>query len=95
MTVTAKDAVSGSAILNARVYIEADTGGDLAAGTVIMNTLTDGSGVATVSFDYTNDQPILAWARQGSTPTYYKHGVIGGPLTSTPLNAVVLLVSDG
>lgn len=94
LTVTVQDATDFSAISGARVYIEADTGGDLAAGTEIMNTTTNGSGVATVTFDYTNDQPIIARVRKGSTSTYYKENIIGGPLTSDPLNVVTLLVPD-
>jgi len=94
LTVTVKDAADFSAISGARVYIEADTGGDLVAGTEIMNTTTNVSGLATVSHDYTTDQPIIARVRKGSTSTYYKENIIGGPLTSTALNETVLLVPD-
>lgn len=94
LTVTALDASTLLPISGARVYIEADTGGDLTAGTEIMNTTTNGSGVATATFDYTNDQPIVARVRKGSASTYYKTAPIGGPLTSTPLNATVLMLVD-
>jgi len=67
LTVTVRDAVSSAAIQDARVYIEAAGGGDLAAGTVIMNTTTNASGVATSTFDYTNDQPITARVRKGTS----------------------------
>lgn len=94
LTVTVLDASTSAAISGARVYIEADTGGDLVAGTEIMNTTTNGSGVATATHDYTSDQPIIAYVRKGSTSTYYSEASIGGPLTSDPLNATVFMVID-
>ncbi len=94
LTVTVRDATDSSAISGARVYIEADSGGDLPAGTEIMNTTTNGSGVATVSHDFTSNQPIIARVRKGSTSTFYKENIIGGPLTAIPLNETVLLVPD-
>jgi hypothetical protein len=94
LTVTVQDISTGAAISGARVYIKADTGGDLAAGTEIMNTTTNGSGVATATFDFTNNQPIIGYVRKGSSSTYYKQSSIGGPLTSTPLNETILMVRD-
>lgn len=94
LTVTVKDLDTNTAISGARVFIKADTGGPLAAGTVIMNTTTNGSGVATATFDYTSDQPIIGYVRKGSSSTYYKEQSISGPLTSTALNATVLMEVD-
>ncbi len=94
LTVTAVDLRTGDPVQNARVYIEAAAGGDLAAGTEIMNELTNVSGVATVTFDYVVDQPIVGRVRQGTTAPYYKTGTIAGPLTSEALDAVILLVED-
>lgn len=94
LTVTVLDAAAKTAISGARVYIEADTGGDLTAGTEIMNTTTNGSGVATATFDYTSSQPIIGRVRKGSATTFYKTAPVAGPLTSTPLNATVLMVQD-
>ncbi len=94
LTVTVLDINTGSPVSGARCYIEADTGGDLAAGTEIMNTTTNGSGVATVTFDYTNDQPIIGRVRQGTSSTYYKTGIISGPLTATALDQTVLMIPD-
>ena len=92
LTVTILDATDLSVISGARVYIEADTGGDLAQGTEIMNTITNGSGVATETFDYTSDQPIIGRVRSGSN--FYKTSIIGSPLTSDPLNVTILMVPD-
>lgn len=94
LTVTVTDASNGSAIENARVYITAASGGPLVEGTVIMNTLTNSSGVATVAFDYTSDQPFTGRVRKGSSSPYYKTGALGGTLTSTALNTSSLLVGD-
>ena len=94
LTVTVLDATTKTAISGARVYIEADTGGPETAGTVIMNTTTNVSGVATATYDFNSDQPIIGRVRKGSASTYYKTAPIGGPLTSTPLDVTVLMVVD-
>lgn len=94
LTVTVLDAVTSSPVVGARVYIEADTGGDLTPGTVIMSTTTNGSGVATASFDYTTDQPIIGRVRKGTSSTYYKTNSIPGPLTINPLDVTILMVPD-
>ncbi len=94
LTVTVLDASTKTAISGARVYIEADTGGPETAGTVLMNTTTNVSGVATATYDFESDQPIIGRVRKGSTSTYYKTAAVPGPLTSTPLDATVLMVQD-
>ena len=94
LTINVKDLVDLSNVNGARVYIEADTGGDLAVGTEIMNTTTNASGVATTTFDYTSDQPIIGYVRQGTTTTYFKQGNISGPITSDGLTETILLVRD-
>ncbi len=94
LTVTVEDASTGSAVEDARVYIEADTGGPETAGTVLFNALTNASGVATATYDYQSDQPITGYVRQGTTSTYFKQAAIGGSLTSTPLDLTVLMVPD-
>jgi hypothetical protein len=94
LTVTARDIITSAAIEGARVRIVAAAGGDLPVGTVIMNELTNSSGVATTTFDYTNTQPITGTVRKGSELPVYKTGLVGGPITDTPLNETVLLSSD-
>jgi hypothetical protein len=94
LTITVLDNNTGAVVVGARVYIQADTGGDLTPGTVIMNTVTNGSGVATATFDFTNDQPIIGRIRQGSTPPLYKTNSIAGPLTANPLDATILMLPD-
>lgn len=94
LTITVKDVTDFSVIVGARVYIEAETGGDLPDETEIMNTTTNGSGVATVSFDYTSSQPIVGRVRKSSATTFYQTGTISGPITSSGLTQTVLLIPD-
>jgi hypothetical protein len=85
LTVTVLDAFSQAPVQNARAYIEADTGGPLTAGDLIMSELTNASGVATVTFDYESDQPIIAYVRKQTSAPFYKQNSIAGPLTSDHL----------
>lgn len=94
LTVRAIDSVTGSPISGARAYIQAAAGGPLAAGTVIMSTLTNGSGVATAAFSYSADQPIIGRIRQGTNTPLYKTSQIIGPLTATPFDVDILMVKD-
>lgn len=95
LTVTVQDVNDQSAIENARVYLTADSGGPLPQGTVIMNELTNASGVATVSFDYSADQPFTGRIRKGSSATYYKTGPVAGTISATPLDLTSFLIRDG
>jgi hypothetical protein len=92
VTITVKDNSTGTVISGARVYIEADTGGSLTAGTVIMNTTTNVSGIATATVDLSASQPIIGRVRLASPA--YKTGQIGGPITLDGLNETILLVGD-
>lgn len=94
LTITALNLSDSSAISGARVYIKADTGGDLAAGTEILNTTTNASGVATTTFKYSSTQPIIGYIRKGSSSTYFVEGRISGPITSNGLTETVLLIPD-
>lgn len=94
LTITAKDLVDGSNIVGARCYIEADTGGDLPVGTEMMNTTTNGVGVATVNFDYTSDQPVVGKVAKGSSSIFYEANSIGGSVTQDGLTQTVFLNRD-
>ena len=94
INILVKDASDYTVIKDARVYIEADSGGDITAGTQIINTLTDSQGKVSFIFGYTSDQPIIGRVRKGTTEVYYKEGVIPGPITSDGLNKTILLVKD-
>jgi len=92
--ITVLDITTGLPIEGARVYIEADTGGDVVAGTEIVNDITNASGVFATTFDYTTDQPIIGRVRHGTTSTYYRTGTITGPIGSTGLTQTILLIPD-
>ena len=59
-----------------------------------MSELTDSSGIATTTYDYVSDQPITGRVRKAGNSPRYKTNIIGGPLTSEPLNTTILLVPD-
>ena len=65
VTITVRDIDDNSVIENARVLLEADTGGDLTAGVDILTGLTNVSGVATTNLRYTSDQPIYRMDKKG------------------------------
>ncbi len=95
LTVTVKDAKTGAAIENARVLVEAASGGALTAGTAIIDAvLTNVSGVASATFDYTSDQPVTGRVRKGSVSTAYKTGSVSGTITAAGFDVTVLLVPD-
>ena len=94
--VTVVDAITKAPIQNARVLLEADTGGDLSAGTDILVGLTNASGVIEdAGFSYTNDQPVTGRVRKSSDPgPYYKTGGITGTITTNGFDTTILLALD-
>ncbi len=93
LKINVRDINTGLPVSGARVYIKADAGGTLPAGTEIVNETTDALGDVTAVFDYISDQPIVGYVRKGSSPQY-KQASIGGPLTSIPLDITVLMIGD-
>ncbi len=93
--VTAKDAADSTAINGARVLLEADTGGPLAAGTDILSGTTNVSGVIEdTAFQYESDQPVTGKIRKGTSAPYYKESTIVGTITSDGFDLTVLCVED-
>jgi hypothetical protein len=97
-TVTVKVTVvdtSGAVIQDARVYMIADTGGDLAVDTEILNDLSSASGIVQdTGFSYTNPQPVTGHIRKGSASPYYKESPITGSIESAGLDLTITMVSD-
>jgi hypothetical protein len=92
--VTVQD-IDGNAIQSARVYMIADTGGDLSAGTEILNADSNASGIVQdTGFNYTNPQPVTGWVRKGTTSPLYKQSPISGTIQNTGLDITVTMVSD-
>lgn len=94
VTITVLDNADSTVIVGARVYIEADTGGPVTAGTEIMNATTNGSGIATTTVDLSASQPIIGRVRKGSADPYYKTGQLAGPIAFTGLSETVRLVEE-
>ena len=92
--VTVKDISDNSVIPGARVYLEAGSGGDLTEGVGIVNTLTNASGVVSISFNFTNEQPVVGRVRKGSSATGYKTAKIVNTITNAGLTITVLMVKD-
>jgi hypothetical protein len=96
VSVTVLDADTKTAISGARVLLEADSGGPLAAGTDILSGTTNASGVIEdTGFNYVSDQPVVGKARlsSGAGP-FYKTSDITGTITVSGFSTTVLLVSD-
>lgn len=93
--VTTLDATSKAAIQDARILLEADTGGDLAEGTDILTGVTDSSGLLQdTGFNYTNPQPVRGWARKSSASIYYKEATIAGSIGSGGLAITLQMIRD-
>lgn len=92
--VTCYNASTGLPVQNARVYLEATNSGPAADGTVIMSSLTDASGIASLTYAYTGDQDVIGYARKGTSAPRFKEGIASGTITETGLDASVFLVAD-
>ena len=83
LTIHAVDASDGSDIENARVYLIAASGGDIAEGTVLVNGLTDANGEINYTAAHSNPQPVSGRVRKATTTPLYQEGPILG-VTITP-----------
>lgn len=88
VTVTVKDAATGSVISGAMVLLEEDPG-----GTDIIKTTTNGSGQVTTNYRYTTDQDVIGRVRKGSVPAY-KAADISGTITAVGFSITVFMVAD-
>jgi len=96
LTIKCVDAVTGSNVQNARVYVVAASGGSMTPGDVIINkVLTDASGEASDTRSYSGNQPITGRVRKGSASTYYKESPISGTVSSASgLSLTIQLIPD-
>jgi hypothetical protein len=93
--ITVLAAKDSSVVVGARVYLVADTGGDLPVDTVILDDVTNGSGVLEdTGFNYTNPQPVTGRIRKGTNTPLYKQSPITGTILSSGLDLTIFLVSD-
>ena len=94
ITVTVNDIITGSPIQDARVYLTAGPGGSETQGAILLNSLTDSSGVASVQFVYSSDQPIIGRVRKSSSGTLYKTSNVIADITSDGLDISVFMIRD-
>jgi hypothetical protein len=96
ITITVTDIATGNPIQNARVYLEADTGGPLTAGTVILNDVTNASGVASTEIRYSTSQPIIGRARRAPSggPYYRSAGIVTTVSSVDGVSIGVALIPD-
>ena len=94
VVVTVQDINTGVAIENARVYVEAAAGGPLAAGTVVLNELTNASGQVTANVTYSADQPLAGRVRKGTTSPFYQTTNLTTTVTASGAALTVLLIPD-
>jgi hypothetical protein len=93
--VTVRDVNDSSLLQDARVYLIADSGGDLTPGDVILTGTTDVNGeLEEPEFAYTNPQPVTGRVRRSTTGTLYKTSPIAGTITADGLDATVFLIPD-
>lgn len=86
---------AGTPIQNARVYLIAESGGPLTAGTVIFNDLTDINGEVSDIRSLASAQPVSGWIRKGTSAPYYKTSQITATIdNSTGLDLTVLMIPD-
>jgi hypothetical protein len=68
--------------------------GTIKATQVFISKLTNASGIATESINYSSDQPCKGVVRKSSSSPFYQQGVISGTITSGGFSATILLISD-
>lgn len=95
-TVTARNASDNTVVDNARVYLIADTGGPLSQGTVIINDLTNASGIATDTRALASNQPVTGYVRKSSPgDTLFRSTPISGTISNTAgASITALMISD-
>jgi hypothetical protein len=76
------------------VYIVAGAGGDVVAGTVLLEDVTDVNGDVSAYFGWNEDQPITGYTRLGDPANPYDDGSIVGTVLSTGFSTIVQMVKD-
>lgn len=95
IVIDAKDAATSASIQDARVYLVAGAGGFLTEGTVILNNLTNASGVVSTSIELSGaSQPVIGRVRKMTDSPRYRNSPISGTITSAGLEITSFLVSD-
>ena len=90
INITCKDASTGALIEGARVYLLDNS------DALILNGLTNSSGVANVTYTYISDEVLSTKSktRKGSSSPYYKTSPIAGTVLSSGLDTTILMIKD-
>ncbi|MHA2402575.1 MAG: hypothetical protein ACXADH_06240 [Candidatus Kariarchaeaceae archaeon] len=97
ISIRAYDTSNSANVSGVRVYLTAASGGSLPVGTTILDPqsqTTNAAGLVVDNFNYTGNQPVSGWARQGSSSPYYKEATLSGTITSAGLSLTAPMVRD-
>lgn len=92
--VNCKDSTDASNVPGARVYVEATSGGALAAGTQIVNAVTDSNGDIAERVTITPTQPATLRVRKGTSAPYYRTSESSINIGATGIDVNVSLIRD-
>jgi len=94
IAVNCKDSVNASNVQDARVYVVADSGGALSAGTEITNAVSDSNGNISERVTITPTQPATVRVRKGTSPVYYKTSESSVNIGAAGVDLNVSLIRD-
>jgi len=82
-------------IHNARVLLEAASGGPLSVGTDILTGLTDSSGlIQDLGFNFISIQPLQGWVRKSSGAPFYITTNLTGSIVSSGYDVTIIMPFD-
>ena len=96
LTLTVLDATDSSPVEGARARLTVSASlGPYTAGDVLLEGLTDASGIVTAKLVYEGVDPVLTGrVRKGSTSTYYKTSDVIATVSSAGISQTVFMVRD-
>ena len=94
VSITALDAETLTPIVGVDIYVYADTGGSLPAGTEITSGTTDANGKINTTPEFTTNQPMVVQGRKGSASPFYNQGRSLGTITGDGFTGNVYMVTD-
>jgi len=94
VNVNCKDAADATNVQSARVYVVAESGGALVAGTEIANATTDSNGDISERVTITPTQPATIRVRKGTSSTYYRTSESSVSIGTAGIDLNVSLIRD-
>ncbi|GAI98750.1 unnamed protein product, partial [marine sediment metagenome] len=68
--------------------------GSIKSTSILLEDLTNSSGIATIDHRYTNEQPFSGWARKSSGVPFYKTSIISGTILNSDFSVIMFLILD-